>query len=846
MPPASSGLSHGAALRWVGALIVVYLALTVPLAGIGIQIPHYLTLHTTLEAAAIIVSMLGFGIAWNAHAEARPGNTVLIGAVLFGSGLLDYAHALSYHGMPEFVTPSSPQKAIVFWLAARALTAVGLLAIALRPWQEQIRLGGRSVLLGAICVYVAAVYVAELYFPQAVPDFFVIGKGLTPLKIGIEYLLVTLYALAALLFLRHGRRGATFNANALLVAAVAAVLSELAFTLYLSVTDIFNALGHVFKIVCYAFIYRAIFVESVHQPFAELSDTLERERAWSAEQHSFVRTFDMLEEAVVEIAPDGRILRANRGWWRLIGMDPTHEFRLADSIHADDREALAMRLAELLDGKKDEFRGRFRALATGRDERWMECRFVTERTDQGKLQRIRGILRDITKSYQQERHITHMALHDALTNLPNRVLLEDRTKTALLQAGRNQTQVALAFIDVDHFKNINDSYGHKTGDALLLTLAGELKSVLREGDTLARWGGDEFVVLLPDANGIEAVRLVAEKLMGAMQRSFEIDGLTVSSTFSMGVALFPDDGHEVDELLAKADRAMFHAKASGRNNCQFFAEMAGKGFGKQELYIQARLAEAIRERRIDVAFQPQVLADGRLPGRIVGVEALARWTDADNGPIPPGTFIPMAENLGLIGELGDQVRAKALAAFAPWRMRYPDLQLSLNVSKRQLFSSEFLNRLQWDVQMQQLQPAAIVLEITESVAMMEVDVAETRLQELADAGFTLSIDDFGTGYASLSQLHELPVDELKIDISFVRRLTAPEGVRMVQAIVSMAQALRLRTVAEGVEDEGAARLLADLGVTLLQGYYFGRPCSAEAMAELLASASPSPAAAPDR
>jgi EAL domain-containing protein (putative c-di-GMP-specific phosphodiesterase class I) len=290
---------------------------------------------------------------------------------------------------------------------------------------------------------------------------------------------------------------------------------------------------------------------------------------------------------------------------------------------------------------------------------------------------------------------------------------------------------------------------------------------------------------------------------------------------------------------------MFYAKSQGRNNFQMFSDMSLKGLGKKELYIQSRLAQAIREGLVTVWFQPLVsYTRGAATPHLIGVEALARWHDADFGWISPGSFIPMAENLGLIGELGQHVRRLALEQFRHWRTQRPDLHLALNISKRQLFAPDFLDTMLADAAHHEIPPSALVLEITESVALMDVEFAEERLRQLATAGFTLSIDDFGTGYASLSQLHDLPVRELKIDISFVRRLHTPEGLRMVQAIVNLAEALHLRTVAEGVEDEASAMTLRGLGVGMLQGYHFARPCCAAEFEQLPWFTAPT--GAPDR
>lgn len=834
--PAQRARDQRQAQLTVGVLAVLCLIFMSGVLRVDLPSAVFLPLHTTLEVSAIVVAMLGFGIAWHAHAEDRPSNFVLLGAVLLGTGLIDFAHTLSYAGMPDVVTPSSPQKSIAFWVAARFLIAAGLLLVALRSWQPLQQSRMHYGFLAGILGYVALVYAIILWQPGWVPVFFIPGPGLTDIKVVLEYLLVAMYSLAALLFYRQSRHTTGFNASSLFAAAAIAALSELFFTRYERITDLVNTTGHIYKVVSYYFIYRAVFIDNVRQPFNALHAALQREKIQSAEQHAFVRTLDLLEEAVLELDPQGGIVRANSGWWQLVGLAPTPHSSLLSYMHEEDRGAFELHLVGLASGKKDEFRGRFRFETSNRPEQWMECRFVAERDEQNQVCGVRGVLRDITKSYMQERHITYMALHDALTGLPNRVLLEDRIQQAIQQAMRTGRHVGICFIDLDHFKNINDAYGHKAGDAYLLALAQLLKSCLREGDTLARWGGDEFVVLLPDIIETEAVRQVAQKMVNAMRQTIMLDELAVNATFSMGIAIYPDDENngDIERLLAQADRAMFYAKSQGRNNFQLFSDMSSKGLGKKELYIQARLAQAIREDKITVCFQPLVAAQPRADGsiKLLGIEALARWHDPELGWISPGSFIPMAENLGLISELGHMVRRLAFRQFSLWRRNHPELTLSINISKRQLFASNFMEMLMADVTSHELPPHALTLEVTESIALMDVEFAEERLRQLAAAGFTLALDDFGTGYASLSQLHELPIGELKIDISFVRRIHSVEGLRLTQGIVSLAQALGLRIVAEGVEDEATAQTLRELGVNVLQGYHFGRPCSADELSAM--------------
>ncbi|MDP2961120.1 MAG: EAL domain-containing protein [Sulfurimicrobium sp.] len=539
------------------------------------------------------------------------------------------------------------------------------------------------------------------------------------------------------------------------------------------------------------------------------------------EQKAYLDTLSMLEEAVLELSCDGVILRASPGWSKLSHCSDAIGKSLYDFIHREDREVLRSQCKILSSGEKHYALLRLRLHVEGSlHAPWLECRFVCFHDEAGKMAGVRGVLRDITQAYLNEKQITHMALHDALTGLPNRVLLEDRIKISLRQASRTQQKVGICFIDLDHFKNVNDTLGHKSGDKLLLAFAERLRRQLREGDTVARWGGDEFVLLLPDMDSEQDIRDVTMKVSEEVQIPLQLEDTDMLVTFSMGVALYPNDGEDIETLFSQADRTMFFAKAQGRNQTCFFRDMTAKGIGKKELYIQNRLATAINTQKVQAWFQPIIAANS---GCCIGVEVLARWHDDEQGWISPATFIPMAENLGLIHELGQQVLLGSLAAAKRWRESGMNLTLAINISKRQLFTPYFTERLRDEVAKHQISPEHITLEVTESLALLDVEHAADRLQELKQAGFRIAIDDFGTGYSSLSQLHEMQVDELKIDISFVRRLHEASGLSMAQAIINLAHALNLQTVAEGVETAEAAAKLLELGANHLQGYYFAKP-----------------------
>lgn len=536
------------------------------------------------------------------------------------------------------------------------------------------------------------------------------------------------------------------------------------------------------------------------------------------EQRAYLQTLALLQDAVIELTPDGRFLRATDAWKSMTGIDDTRPFGFGDCVHPEDIADLLEQLSALTLEQKQQINIRFR-LHRKNDplaHYWVEGRFAPVK-QQDKVTSIRGVVRDITSTYRQERQISHMALHDALTDLPNRVLLEDRMDMAISRAGRSGLHVALGFIDLDHFKQVNDNFGHKIGDSLLKEVASRLTTILRGTDTLSRWGGDEFVVLCPDLKTLEDARDITHKLSALTSENIVIDGTEFPFNFSAGFAVYPDDASNGEMLLAQADRAMFYAKAQGRNNIQFFNQIAAKEPGRQSFYIQSRLNQAVRDNKIECWLQPLVSAK---TGKVIGAEALARWHEPEQGWIPPAVFIPMAESMGLIDKVGQLVWQQALHALTLLPAGH---RLSVNLSKRQLFSSTIVQQFCDDVAHANISAGQIMLEITESIALSDVTFARERIAELDARGFGIAVDDFGVGYSSLSQLHEIPVDELKLDLSFVRRIHDKAGFSMATAIVTIAKSLNLECVAEGVEDEATAELLRNMDVEILQGYLFAKP-----------------------
>jgi len=435
-----------------------------------------------------------------------------------------------------------------------------------------------------------------------------------------------------------------------------------------------------------------------------------------------------------------------------------------------------------------------------------------------RLQERTTLLSDSLQKANQE--LTYLALHDNLTKLPNRLLLEDRLEHAIRRAVRNGNRFALLFVDLDGFKAVNDAYGHPVGDRLLLQVARHLTSEIRAEDTLARLGGDEFVVLAEIKEPGDAATL-AETLLQAVAMPVQVESGELRVTGSVGIAIFGADGTSARELMANADAAMYSAKDQGRNAYCFFEPSMNRGAHEQLALIQdLRRALAADQFRLD--YQPKLRAPD---GPLVGVEALLRWQHPERGLVMPDTFIPLAEKTGLILEIGRWVIDEACRQLMAWRAEGREVPtVSVNLSPTQFRAPDLLGRIKEALSRHGMPPSSLVLEITESTAMHDTEASMAILQRLSALGVLISIDDFGTGYSSLLYLKRLPASELKIDRAFVRDLVAgSEDAAIVSAIVALGRTLNLSVIAEGVETEAQQTLLTELGCTSLQGYHLGRP-----------------------
>ncbi|MDT8990071.1 EAL domain-containing protein [Curvibacter sp. APW13] len=463
-------------------------------------------------------------------------------------------------------------------------------------------------------------------------------------------------------------------------------------------------------------------------------------------------------------------------------------------------------------------------------EQLAEARANLEQLVQRRTDELRRTVQELEHTIAQRReaeaHIQHLAHFDALTGLPNRLLLDDRCRTAIAAAHRAGSSVALMFLDLDHFKTINDSLGHRVGDAVLVELAHRLRQAVREQDTVSRLGGDEFVLLLPDTEAEGAANVAAKILQTALE-PFLLDGHELTVTPSIGIALYPQDGGNLEDLSRCADAAMYLAKEEGRNSFRFFTASV-QARSERNLLLGNALRRALEREQLSLVYQPQLnLATGRL----IGVEALVRWNHPELGPISPAEFIPVAESNGLILPIGEWVLRAAARQAAEWLQQgWSPWRVSINVSAVQFRHGNLPTLVREVLATENIPPHVLELELTEGVALYNSQQVSATMEQLADLGIPMAMDDFGTGYSSLSYLKRYKVSKLKIDQSFVRDIVHdPDDRAIVQAIIRMAHSLGLSTIAEGVETQEQIDFLHSQGCNQIQGYWLSKPLDARAL-----------------
>ena len=500
-------------------------------------------------------------------------------------------------------------------------------------------------------------------------------------------------------------------------------------------------------------------------------------------------------------------------------------------VHEDDREAVRARMDDL---HQSELELEFRVCPPGHETRYVRMRVYLVRDGEGRFVRRAGVMQDVTERKAQDARIEHLAYHDALTGLPNRTMLMDRLGHALSQAQRLDQHVAVLFMDLDRFKLVNDSLGHHVGDQLLQEIARRLRATLRDADTVARVGGDEFQMVLANVGDATGAARIAEKVMRALGEPFTLEGQELNVTASLGLSLYPRDAGSGELLLKYADIALYEAKGEGRNAYRFFSpEMNAQAHGR--LRLENDLRRAVERGELELHYQPQL---DLATGEVCAVEALVRWRHPVRGLVLPNAFIPMAEETGLVLGIGEWVLNEACRQVAQWQRdgitdSLTPLRVAVNISARQL-QRGLDAAVRRALSLSGLPAGCLELEITESSVMLDPLHAQSVLQSLRDLGVLLSIDDFGTGYSSLAYLKRLPLDRLKIDRSFIGGIPADsDDAAIVETIIVMTHKLGLRVIAEGVETLEQRLQLVNQGCDEMQGFLLAHPVPAEDLPPLL-------------
>ncbi|MDP3700397.1 MAG: EAL domain-containing protein [Hylemonella sp.] len=803
-------------LLWIAAP-----ASLLTLAGSTLQ-----SLYLITAVTGIVLDILVFVTAYSAMLSRRKGAVVWLGVSYLGVGLLDTLHLVRLVASSPALSADNAPDALLYWLAARLLAALALLVYATLPVVPDV-----SRLRKRLAIAIMAAVVTTVA---------VLGSGKMPLILEQCHTTPFMTTLAAaalglqlltLLTLRLRREDLAGECQLALATSAALGFASLLFFVAQgrSATAGELLLSHGYAVAATLFLLHVTHNEALARPLQLLERQRQREQV----------TLNAAPDAILWIDTQGGILSANPGTERLTGYAPAELVGQNVSIFLPEpmRERHAGSIRQFFTQPHSRPMGSMDLKLMRRDGSFLPVDIALgHHIDDGEPHVI-AYVRDLTDRKKLEDTLRHQATHDELTGLPNRWLFRLQLDQAIARATRRQERLAVVLLDLDHFKNINDSFGHAAGDALLVQVSQRIRGCLRHNDTLARLGGDEFAILLTDLTSREDAVFVANKLLASLQGVFDLQERSVYSSGSMGLAFYADDAQDCETLLRYADLAMYRAKQFGRGRYACYAQDMDLRL-QEDMLVHARLKEALRTHALQLHYQPIVcVADGQM----VGAEALLRWQDPELGHVSPARFIPVAEANGLIHPLSDWVLEQACLQIVQWCRNGTPLRVAVNFSAPQFRQPDLADRVRATLEKTGAQASLLEIEITESVAMEQPELAAQQIRALVALGCRVAMDDFGTGYSSLAHLKSLPVSKLKIDKQFLDGLPHDSNdATLTKAIIGLAQSLGMTLVAEGVETDAQLAFLRQHGCEDYQGWLFSKAMDAQAMSALLAKRAASP------
>lgn len=927
--------------KWLIPFLLIALLVTISINF------HYLVFHTFAEYFAVFVSIGISLISYYTYSFTNNRYLLFIGLGYLWIALLQMLHTQTYLGMPFYGIESS-DVSITFWIFSRIFEALILL---IAPFMRYVEYKSYKVTM-LFSIITTIIIIISMNFP---PKLFIVGEGLTALKIGLEYFIIALLLLALYVNKLHKSEFTSVVYQAMKYAIVLTILAEIFFTFYSNVYDYMNVAGHIFKFLSFWILLQAIIKTSLEDPISLMRKSattyevipypsiivdrsgiirqVNRAACTSLNKDEAdivgMRNHDMfhpknikeelcpicqsvidneeLEDCVLGNKELGTVTQYSLSPIRItedkingmvqVSIDMTHTLLLEKSLlnqykllqniidtvpvrifWKDDKgiylgannlfvqDAKLNSLNQLI-GKsendlvweKEEIERHIKddedIIDSGESKiQYEETRIdkngettilssskVPLKDDNGRIIGVVGSYEDITKrkslEYKLEKQqeiLCYQAHYDVLTHLPNRVLLQDRLIQAIHKAKRSKSEFALLFIDLDQFKQINDTLGHQVGDEVLKIFVSRLKNSIREDDTLARIGGDEFTIILENLKSLEDASTLAQKIIEHAKQPIDIAGHLLYVSSSMGISIYPKDSTEMQDLLKYSDSAMYKAKEEGRNNFQFYSpEMTQIAMNK--VLMQNDLRSAIKNEEFVVYYQPQIDISSEKE-TLVGLEALVRWEHPQLGQIPPFQFIPMAEETGMIVELDKLVMKMAITQVAAWYDEglNPGV-LSLNLAMKQLHQDDFIPTIKKIIENSGCREKKhLSFEITEGDLMINPESSIEKLNMLKELGIEIAIDDFGTGYSSLSYLKRLPVSKLKIDQSFSRGVPNDrDDVVISKTIIALAKNLNMKVLAEGVETQEQKDFMYENGCYEIQGYFYSKPLRADDAREFI-------------